>query len=181
MGLKNPISSYEIYFLTLTIVDWVDVFTRPAYKHLIVDSLAYCQKNKGLELFSWCLMSNHLHMVAGAKERYHLSSILRDFKKYTAKKIVNLIQEEPESRRDWMLYRFGFSAKYDSKVKEYKVWQEGNEPKAIHTNHFMNQKINYIHENPVRAEIVNEPHHYKYSSAIDYAGGKGPLDIVLAG
>ena len=179
MGLKNPIQSEEIYFLTMTIVDWVDVFTRPAYKHLMVESLEYCQNNKGLELYSWCLMTNHLHLIAGAAENYHLSNILRDFKKYTSKRIIDLIQEEPESRKEWMLHRFEVAGKNNSKIRDYKVWQDGNEPKAVHTNDFMDQKLNYIHENPVRAEIVDKPHHYRYSSAINYAGGLGLLDVIL--
>jgi putative transposase len=179
MGLKNPIQSEEIYFLTMTIVDWVDVFTRPAYKHLMVQSLEYCQNNKGLELYSWCLMTNHLHLIAGAAENYHLSNILRDFKKYTSKGIIDLIREELESRKEWMLDRFEFAGKNNSKIRDYKVWQDGNEPKAIHTNDFMDQKLNYTHKNPVRAEIVDEPHHYRYSSAINYAGGLGLLDVIL--
>lgn len=181
MGLKNPIHSEEIYFLTMTIVDWVDVFTRPPYKHLIVNSLEYCQNHKGLELYAWCLMTNHLHMIAIAAEGYHLYHILRDFKKHTSKGIIELIQEEPESRKDWMLYRFDFAGKYNSKIKDYKVWQDGNEPKSLHTNDFMDQKLNYIHDNPVRAEIVDEPHHYRYSSAINYAGGSGLLEVILVG
>ena len=72
MGIKNKISEGYLYFLTLTVVDWVDVFTRPVYKYLIVDSLIHCQKEKGLDLYSWCLMTNHIHLIAGSKEGYSL-------------------------------------------------------------------------------------------------------------
>ena len=79
----------ELYFTTSTVVDWVDVFTRPEYKHIILESLAYCQENKGLDIYAWVLMTNHLHMIVGTKnDEAIISDILRDFKKYTIKKIV---------------------------------------------------------------------------------------------
>ncbi|MDB5263748.1 MAG: transposase [Adhaeribacter sp.] len=179
MGLKNRISPGNLYYLTLTVVDWVDVFTRPAYKHILLDALRYCQQAKGLELYAWCLKSNHLHLIASAKEGQNLSNILRDFKKFTSKAILKAIGEEPESRRNWLVDRFAFAARQDVKVKDYKFWQEGNEAKEVNSNAFLEQKSNYIHQNPVRAEIVSEPEHYLYSSAGNYAGEKGLLDIIL--
>ena len=82
-----------------------------------------------------------------------------------------------ESRKYWLLDRFEFVGRNDKKIKDFKFWMDGNAAKEIHTTEFLEQKIDYIHLNPVRAEIVDEPHHYKYSSAIDYADGKGLLKI----
>ena len=178
MGIHNQIVKGGIYFLTSTVTDWVDVFTRPRYKHIIVDSLSFCVQNKGLNLYAWCLMSNHLHMIAGADEDIHLSDILRDFKKHTSKKIVQAIQENPESRRDWMIDRFQFKAKFMKNV-DYKFWMEGNEAKEIYSEQFLRQKIEYIHNNPVVAEIVDNPVDYKYSSACNYAGDRGLVDVIL--
>ncbi|MFL5731535.1 MAG: REP-associated tyrosine transposase [Cytophagaceae bacterium] len=180
MGIRNNIHEGYLYYLTLTIVDWVDVFTRPVYKEIIVDSLKYCQREKGLEIYAWCLMTNHLHLIASAKEGFHLSDILRDFKKYTSKKIIKAIIEENESRREWMLYRFEFAGKYNNKIKDFKFWQDGNEAKEIISNEFLDQKLNYIHRNPVESRIVDEPEYYIYSSAINYAGGKGLLEVIIA-
>jgi REP element-mobilizing transposase RayT len=181
MGLKNRISEGNIYFLTMTVVDWVDIFTRPAYKLEIVRSLKYCQQYKGLEIFAWCLMSNHLHIIAAAKEGQEntLSDILRDFKKFTSKEMIRLIMEENESRRKWLLDRFEFAGRNDRKIKNYKFWQDGNEAKEIHTNAFLQQKIDYIHDNPVRQMLVREPQDFIFSSAINYSGGKGLLDVIL--
>lgn len=78
----------ELYFITSTVVDWMDVFTRPVYKHIVVDSLKYCQDHKGLELFAWVLMTNHLHMIAGANGTPQIGDVLRDFKKFTSKGIL---------------------------------------------------------------------------------------------
>ncbi|HEY4650556.1 MAG TPA: transposase [Pontibacter sp.] len=155
------------------------MFTRPIYKHIIVDALKFCQEKKGLQLYAWVLMSNHLHLIAAAEEGKSLSDILRDFKQLTSRKIVATIQKEPESRRQWLLHRFEFNAKMNPKVKHYKLWQEGNEAKELISNAFIDQKLEYIHQNPVRAEWVDEPEHYRYSSAANYAGSKGLIAVEL--
>lgn len=169
----------ELYFLTVTLVDWVDVFSRPIYKHIIVDSLKYCQLEKGLEIYAWVLMSNHLHMIVGAAEGFVVSDIVRDFKKYTSKTIVKAIKNENESRKEWMLNRFEYAGRNDSKIKDFKFWQDGNDAQEIYLYDYFMQKLNYIHQNPVRAELVEEPHHYLYSSARNYAGENGLLDVIL--
>jgi hypothetical protein len=179
MGHKNPIYDYGIYFLTLTVVDWIDIFSRANYKHIIVDSLAYCQNEKGLILYAWVVMTNHIHLIATAREGYNLSDILRDLKKFTSKKILREIEAIPESRREWLLYRFQYAASSSNESVNYKFWQDGNEPKDLFTLEFTEQKLNYLHQNPVRAEIVNRAEDYRYSSAIDYAGGKGLLNVEL--
>lgn len=179
MGIKNRIHAGYLYFLTFTVVDWVDVFTRPVYKHILLDSIRYCQKEKGLELYAWCLMTNHIHLIASAQEGKNLADVLRDLKKFTNKAIIRAIELEPESRRKWLLDRFAFAGTKDPKIKYYKFWQEGSEAKELLTNAFTDQKLEYIHQNPVRAEIVTDPAHYLYSSARDYAGDKGLLDVIL--
>ncbi len=165
-----------LYFLTFTITEWVDIFTRSCYKVIIVDSLNYCIENKGMVVYAWCLMSNHLHLVARANDGFRMSDIIRDFKKFTAKKVILSINQENESRKDWLLYRFSYAGKFDNRIKNYKVWQETSHPILLDTNYLIEQKINYIHQNPVRALIVQNPEDYVFSSASDYAGTKG---IVL--
>ena len=166
-----------LYFITSTIVDWVDVFTRPVYRQIIVDSLRYCQTHKGLDIYGWVLMSNHLHALVAAREGYKLSDILRDFKKFTSKKIVQAIENEPESRREWMLYRFEYAGKYRRNIDKYKVWQDGNHAKECFSAQFTEEKLRYIHDNPVRALLVEVPEHYLFSSARNYARLSGLLDV----
>ena len=180
MEIRNKISTGYVYYLTLTVEEWIDVFSRPAYKHIIVESLNYCIINKGLEVYSWCLMSNHLHLIASAKEEGNLSDILRDFKKFTSKTLITAIKEIPESRREWMLNLFWYAGKNNKKIKYFKIWQDGNDAQEIHSDAFLDEKMNYIHNNPVRAELVANPEDYLYSSARDYAGEKGLVDIEFA-
>jgi REP element-mobilizing transposase RayT len=179
MNIQHRITG-EMYFVTDTVVDWVDIFTRPVYKHIIIDSLKYCQQHKGLIIYAWVLMSNHLHAIVGTTGDNALSDIWRDFKKFTSKEIIATIKTEiSESRSEWMLNRFEYSGKNDKKIKNYRFWQEGNDAQGIYLNEYFEQKLNYIHYNPVKAEIVNRPEDYRYSSAIDYAGGKGLLKVVV--
>jgi len=170
----------EVYFVTDTVVDWVDIFTRPHYKHIILESLQYCQKEKELIIYAWVLMTNHMHMIVGSSGINKVSDILRDFKKFTSKEIIQTLKSDSqESRQEWLLNRFEYAGKNDKKIKNMKFWQDGNDAQEIYLNDYFNQKLNYIHKNPVKAEIVNRAEDYRYSSAIDYAGGKGLLDIVV--
>jgi REP element-mobilizing transposase RayT len=90
------------HFLTATIVDWVDAFSRKSYRDCVIECLDFCIKNKGMILYSYVIMSNHIHLIVQSKDG-KLSDLIRDFKKFTAKTILEKIQTEPESRREWML------------------------------------------------------------------------------
>ena len=182
MGFKYEANNPNgIYFTTSTIVQWIDLFTRRELQEVIIDSLKHCQREKGLIILAWCLMPSHLHMISAASNsQITLSDIMRDFKKHTSKALVKTIGEINESRQDWLTSAFEFAGRTNRKIKDYKVWQDGYHPEEIISQPFMDQKLNYIHYNAVEAGFVTEPHHYALSSAIDYAGGKGLIDIVFA-
>ena len=169
----------KAYFLTLIVVDWIDVFTRKSYKLQIVDSLRYCQLHKGLELYSWCLMTNHLHLIVKAVGKQYLWEIVRDFKKFTSKALTSLVLESPESRREWMLNRFIYNGRHLKRISDYKFWQDGNHAEIILTPNFFYEKMNYIHNNPVVEMIVEKPEDYFFSSARNYAGLTSLIDVVL--
>ena len=140
MGYAYITDQQGLYFFTLTTKDWVDTFTRNDYRKIITDSLEHCIREKGLEIYAWVLMSNHLHMIT-ASSKEDLSGILRDFKKYTSTKIIEAI---------------------DSNAKESR---KGNHPVEIRTEAFYQQKMQYIHQNPVRAGWVRNEEDYEWSSA----------------
>jgi putative transposase len=171
----------KAYFITSTIVGWIDVFTRANHKMLIVQSLRHCIKNKGLSIYAWCLMPSHLHMICRAENGFHLSDILRDFKTYTSKKIIEQIEEEPESRREWMLEYFSNACKHLKSGQKYKVWQDGNHNEEIFTNKFLYEKLEYIHNNPVKDLIVENAWEYLFSSARNYADMNGLLEVKVLG
>ena len=167
------------HFITATIVDWIDVFTRKSYRDCVIECLDYCIKNKGMILYGYVIMSNHIHMIKQSEEG-KLSDLIRDFKKFTARTILEKIQNEPESRREWMLERFKLATKTHSRNKNYQFWQYGNHPEEIYSNKFMWSKLDYIHLNPVRAGIVEKASQYIYSSASNYINDVGLLCIEKA-
>lgn len=170
-----------IYFITTTIIDWVDLFTRPEYKSIITNSLNFCISNKGLKVYAWVLMSNHIHLIAEGNEKNTIAHIMRDFKKFTSKKLFEAIQNEDESRRQWLIKKFQYAGRIEKRNWEIKIWQDGYHPIELDTNFLLEQKLEYIHNNPVKQEIVCLPEYYKYSSAIDYCGEKGLVNIQLLG
>jgi putative transposase len=167
------------YFLTFTVVGWIDVFTRKACKDIIVSSLNYCVENKGLRINSWCLMSNHLHLMASVEEPNTMSAFVRDFKKFTAKQILAYIEYDTESRKEWMLQYFKEAGVKDKRITTYKFWKEDNHAICIDPlDHFIHdQKIDYIHRNPVVEGIVENEEDYLYSSARDFYGMNGLVKI----
>ena len=170
-----------VYFLTFTVVEWVEVFTRIEYAEIFLNCLNYCVANKGLIVYSWVLMPNHFHGVMRAREGAKLSDIVRDLKKYSAVKILEAIQNHrQESRKNWMLWLFKSAAMKRSSNRHFQFWQHGSHPFELYSTKMIDQKISYIQSNPVRAGFVNEIHEYRYSSAIDYMGGKGLVKVELA-
>lgn len=169
----------KAYFITITTVGWVDIFTRKEQKLLIVDYLKYCQQNKGLVIFAYSLMPSHLHMICKADDNFNLSEIIRDFKTFTSKNIIKQMNEEAESRREWMLEYFSNACCHLKGNQKYKVWQNGNQAKEIFSNKFLYEKLNYIHQNPVNDLIVAQPEEYLFSSARNYAGLDSYIDVVL--
>jgi REP element-mobilizing transposase RayT len=161
-----------VHFITFAVVEWVDVFTRKEYRNIVIDSIKYCQKEKGLILYAWCIMSNHVHMAVAAQNN-NTSDIIADFKKFTSKQILKAIQDNPhESRKDWMLEVFLKAGSNNSRNKTYQFWRQDNHPIELITSKFTNQKLDYIHNNPVEAGIVEKAEEYVYSSARDYYVGK---------
>jgi REP element-mobilizing transposase RayT len=159
----------------------VNVFTRKVYRDIVLDSIKHCQHKKCLILHAWCIMSNHLHLIAAAKEN-NLSDIIRDFKKFTSKQMINAIKDnELESRREWMLSIFKQKGEANSRNSEHQFWRQDNQPKELYSSAFVFQKLSYIHNNPVEAGVVDKPEEYLYSSARDYKQTKkcGLLDVVF--
>ena len=164
MGLTYTIKNQEgQYFITCTVHQWIDVFTREVYKKILLDSIMHCQENKGLQVYGWVLMTNHIHMIISSNKN-KLTDIIRDFKKYTATKIVDAIaNNSTESRKNWLLWLL----KSDNEIN---FWQEGYHGEEIYTQAFFDSKVDYIHQNPVRAGIVEKEEEYLNSSAGDIYG-----------
>ena len=174
---KNPDG---LYFITYTVVNWADVFTRNIYRDLMIESFVYCQKEKGLAIHAYVIMTNHIHMIISQKGTNELSGIMRDLKKFTSFKLIGaLMENDQESRKDWLLKMFEEKGLQNSHNTKYQFWQEGNHPVELISSEMIEQRLDYIHQNPVKAGFVHKAEDFVYSSAMNYCGEKGLFDIDL--
>jgi putative transposase len=167
-----------VYFMTLTAVEWLDIFIRNDYKQIICDSLNFCIEQKGLEIFCYVIMSSHLHLIARAKNN-NLSGVMRDFKKYTSGMLIEEIRLGHESRKSWMLKIIEQGGEKQKIKSSHQLWQYNNHAEEIYSPKLTLSKIKYIHNNPVEEGYVQYPEQYYYSSARDYAGLNGPVKVSV--
>jgi putative transposase len=179
------------YSLTLNTVDKIDLFVRPAYKQVIADALNLFIRSQGLNLYSWCLMSCHLHLVLRTKDGAAPAWFERDFKKYTTPALLKTIEMEMDLRRDWMLERFEEYGKSLRRLEKFHLWQNCSSPLRIDNERVDNlqpdnlqprslmDRITHVHENPVREGIVDQAEAYLFSSARDYAGIRGLVAVKV--
>ena len=168
------------YFISFAVVGWVDVFTRNEYRNIVIDSFNYCSENKGLVIHAWVIMTNHIHMIISRKGPIQFASIMRDMKKFTSVEIIQAIENNTaESRKDWMLKVFTEAGRANANNIMFQFWQQDNHPIELDSSKEIEQKLEYIHENPVKHGFANSPECYDWSSAIDYAGGKGFVKIEM--
>ncbi|HVU55101.1 MAG TPA: transposase [Puia sp.] len=178
----KPIGSGEAcYFLTLNVVDRIDVFTRPAYKQVVADALNHFVDLGQITIYAWCLMTHHLHLLVRTPEGYSPAWFERDFKKYTTPEILKAIDVEMDLRKDWMVQRFEDFGKTLKRIEKLHLWQNCSSPLHIDSGQpeLLISRIDHIHENPVRERIVDLPEAYLYSSARDYIGGKGLVKVKV--
>lgn len=156
------------HFVTFSIVGWVDVFSRECYKEIVIKSLQYCQEHKGLKLDAWVIMTNHVHLIVSS-DTNKIENLVRDIKKYSSKQIIAAIQEsKTESRKEWMQNLFSYAGKNNANNTNFQFWKQDYHPIELNSATKTKERLDYLHENPVKSGLVWEPWHYKYSSAIDY-------------
>lgn len=159
------------HFITCTVLHWIPIFTRPQSVRIILDSLAYLQAHDNLKIYAYVILENHLHMVASSDD---LPATIKRFKSFTAKQLLQLLQDENVKT---ILGQLAFYKKAHKGETTYQLWQEGYQPKLLQNEAMMREKIDYIHLNPVKRGYVDEARHWRYSSARDYEGVDGLLEI----
>jgi len=152
------------HFITSTIVEWLPVFSTAACCDILVQSLAFCRERKGLKVHAWVILDTHFHAILAAPD---LSSILRDIKSYTAKLLIEQLVAEG---REWLVNQLRYY-RAGHKPNQFQIWQEGSHPQAIPSDEIMLQKLEYLHNNPVKRGWVSSPEHWRYSSAHEWLEG----------
>ncbi|MBW4891678.1 transposase [Mucilaginibacter sp. HMF5004] len=169
-----------LYFVSFATVFWVDVFVRRIYFDCLTDNLNYCVKEKGMEIYSWCIMPSHVHLVFRSN-LIKPDELIGGFKSVTSRKLIALIEENmQESRREWLLNSFKKAGAANSNNTKNQFWQQHNKPIELWSAAVIQQKIDYIHNNPLIAGFVENDYEYLYSSARDYCGTKGFVDVLTA-
>ena len=171
----------KLYFITFAVVGWIDLFIRNEYRQILLDSWQYCRINKGLQVYGWCIMTSHVHMIIGT-EKDALQDIVRDMKRHTSVALRKAITEHPqESMREWMLKLMQQAGTTNSNNSGFQLWRQDNHPIELYTVKVTHQKLDYIHNNAVEAGFVEKPEDYLYGSAKDYFGLPSSLfpDIIL--
>ena len=170
-------SRYKIYepthphFITLTVLHWIPLFTNTKSVDILLNCFRYLQQNDNLKIYSYVILENHLHLVASSDD---LSKTIKKFKSFTAKKILELLKQQNIKT---ILDQLAFYKKEHKKSSTYQVWQEGMQPKLIQNELILKEKIDYIHNNPIKRGYVDKAKYWRYSSARDYEGIEGLLKI----
>lgn len=159
------------HFLTCTVVEWMPVFTRPDAVQILLDSWSHLRLHEGLRLFGYVILENHLHFVAQAPR---LDKCLASFKSFTAARLIELLEVHKAER---LLARLRFAKKAHKSDRQYQFWQEGSHAEMVFSEAVMREKLEYIHQNPVKRGYVDMPEHWRYSSARNYAGLPGLIGI----
>ena len=181
MARKYAIRDQEaIYFVTFTVVNWIDLFIRDEYREIILKSLKYCQENKGLIVHAYCIMTSHVHLIISSGVGISLSDVIRDYKSYTSGTLKKSIKEHPqESRKEWMIWMFERAGKKNKRNQDFQLWQQHNHPIELSTKEMIDQRLDYIHNNPVTGGFVDDPTAWQWSSCADYEKGlAGKLNLV---
>ncbi len=162
------------HFLTATVNNWLPLFTRPETVQILLDSWRYLQQESDFTLYGYVILENHLHMVAASSD---LGLDIQRFKSWTAREILLLLQKRRSQR---MLELLALFKRRHKTASTYQVWEEGSHPQLVESEAVMRQKLNYIHQNPVKRGYVELPEHWRYSSARDYHGLKGLIEVDRA-
>ncbi|MCA9112781.1 MAG: transposase [Planctomycetaceae bacterium] len=160
------------HFMTCTIVGWLPIFTRQEFVNEVFESWRFLQRERDFKLFAYVILENHLHLIASAPE---LADAMKSFKSYTARRIIDRLKELSATTLLDQLRAHKLRHKINS---EFQVWQEGIHAQQIESEDVMWQKIEYIHNNPVKRGYIEDPVHWRYSSARNYAGLPGLIDVV---
>jgi len=170
-----------LYFVSFATVNWIEVFTRQIYFDVLAKSIGYCRTNKGMELYAYCFMPSHVHLIFRSSNEQPME-LLRDFKKHTAKKVIETIKNNSqESRKKLLLWLFERAGKKQGNISKYQFWQHHNQPIELWSEKVIKQKIDYIHNNPVELGFVTDAIDWKYSSARNFQDDHTVLEIDPVG
>jgi REP element-mobilizing transposase RayT len=160
------------HFITCTISAWLPIFTRPDTVQIVLDCWKFLQAHDRLTLYGYVILENHLHLIASGAD---LSAELQSFKSFTARRIIDLLESQGVRM---LLKQLELHKARHKTQSRYQLWEEGSHPQLIANEEMMRQKLQYMHNNPIERGYVDDPVHWRYSSARNYAGQPGLIDVI---
>ena len=166
-----------LYFISFAVINWIDLFIRKEYKDIVLDSWRFYQKEKGLGIYGWCIMSSHVHMIVGTTGR-PLEKTIGEMKSFTSRSLRKAIEDNVgESHKEWLIEMMKQAGLDNNNNNDWQLWQQHNQPIELKNPEIFHQKLQYIHDNPVEAGFVEKEEDYLYSSARDFNGRKGLIEL----
>lgn len=159
------------HFLTCTVVNWLPVFTRPETVEIVLNCWRFQREQESLKLYGYVVLENHCYFIAQAP---NLNKSVSSFKSFTARKIIDLLKAR---KAEMLLNKLRFAKLAHKDDREYQFWQEGVHAELMFNDSIMREKLDYIHYNPVKRGYIELPEHWRYSSAVNYAGKPGLIGI----
>ena len=147
------------YFMTNTVVAWLPVFCQPDFAKVVLDSWQFLQREREIDILSFVIMENHVHWIAVGPQ---LSKRVGEFKSFTA---TTILRQMESKGYEILLQELRFLKARHKIDQQHQLWQDGSHPQQIETDEMMWQKIEYTHNNPLRRGYVDDPVHWRYSSA----------------
>lgn len=167
-----------VYFVSFAVVYWIDVFIRDEYSNIFIDTLKFYEKDR-LELFAFCIMSSHVHLIFRDKHAQP-QELLGNIKRYSSNALIKAITNNvQESRKEWLLWMMQQAASKSSNVHQKQFWQHHNQPIELWSREVVSQKLDYIHKNLIVSGLVTDASAWKYSSAVNHSGENSVIDIIL--
>jgi len=159
------------HFMTCTVMEWLPVFTRPETVQILLDCWQYQREHADLKLYGFVVLENHLHFIAQAPR---LDECVSSFKSYTARQLIDYLKQH---HIEQLLTRLSFSKRAHKYDRDFQFWQEGVHAEMVFNENIMREKLKYIHENPVKRGYVDRAEYWRYSSASNYEGLGGVIDV----
>ncbi|MGE0587709.1 MAG: transposase [Cyclobacteriaceae bacterium] len=147
-------------FITVTCLEWKHILQRDQFKEIIIESLTYLSSQGRVSVYAFVIMSNHFHLIWQVMGDHKREDVQRDFLKFTSQQILKILRNEKSDLLPELMV--------NAKDRKYQVWERNSLGIPLWSERVFDQKLEYIHYNPVKAGLCELPDDYQYSSALFY-------------
>jgi putative transposase len=158
-------------FITVTCLEWNAVLQEDRFKDIVLESLHFLSSKQRITIYAFVILNNHFHLIWQMMGDHQRHAVQRDFLKFTSQKIMMHLKNESSPLVE--------ALQVNAKDRKYQVWERNSLGIPLWSHQVFDQKIDYIHNNPVKAGLCKYPEQYKYSSASFYFTGKSDWSFLV--